>query len=90
MDNMKPDKYKIHANKGKVLDCTCAVNVECDEETIAFRFPQLECNEDTSPMVYAHMRGTELRVTLCAGDDKDFEFAWDEGARVWRQQEVPS
>jgi hypothetical protein len=82
---MKQGEYEIHANPGKVFDCACKVGVECDGETIALRFPQIERDDDNiGPMVYAHMRGTELRVTLCNREDADIEFAWDESSNVWR------
>ena len=81
---MKRDEYTIHASKGKVFDCACVVGVECDGETIAFRFPQIEQEcDNVGPMVYAHMRGTELRVTLCGREDVDVELAWDESGGVW-------
>lgn len=82
---MKQGEYEIHANPGKVFDCACKVGVECDGETIAMRFPQIDRDDDNiGPMVYAHMRGTELRVTLADRENADIEFAWDEGAGVWR------
>ena len=82
---MKQEEYEIHANPGKVFDCACKVGVECDGETIALRFPQIDRDDDNiGPMVYAHMRGTELRVTLADRENADIEFAWDEGAGVWR------
>ena len=82
---MKQGEYEIHANPGKVFDCACKVGVECDGETIALRFPQIDRDDDNiGPMVYAHMRGTELRVTLADRENADIEFAWDEGAGVWR------
>ena len=82
---MKQGEYEIHANLGKVLDCACRVGVECDGETIALRFPQLEREDDNiGPMVYAHIRGTELRVTLGDRENADTEFAWDERAGIWR------
>ena len=83
---MTPDKYKISANPGKVFDCACEVNVECDGETIALRFPQIDRDDDNlGPLVYAHMRGTELRVTLADREDAHIEFAWSEDANVWRR-----
>ena len=82
---MKQEEYEIHANPGKVFDCACKVGVECDGETIALRFPQIDRDDDNiGPMVYAHMRGTELRVTLADRENADIEFAWDEVAGVWR------
>jgi hypothetical protein len=82
---MKIGEGTIHANHGKVLDCTMLVGVECDGETIAFRFPALERDDDNiGPMVYAHLRGTELRVTFCDREDSDIEFAWNEGTGKWR------
>lgn len=83
---MKQGTYTIHANPGKVFDCACVVGVECDGETIAFRFPQIEQKEDNvGPMVYATMRGTELRICMCDRDDVQVEFAWDEAEGKWRQ-----
>lgn len=82
---MKIAEGTIHANLGKVLDCTMLVGVECDGETIALRFPAIERADDNiGPMVYAHIRGTELRVTLCDRDDADIVFAWDEDKGKWR------
>lgn len=82
---VKQGEFEIHANPGKVFDCVCKVGVECDEETIALRFPQIDRDDDNiGPMVYAYMLGTELRVTLCNREDADIEFAWDEGSNVWR------
>ena len=82
---MKIGEGTIHANPGKVLDCSMLVGVECDGETIALRFPAIERVDDNiGPMVYAHLRGTELRVTLCDREDADIEFAWDEGEGKWR------
>lgn len=82
---MKIGEGTIHANPGKVLDCAMLVGVECDGETIALRFPAIERADDNiGPMVYAHLRGTELRVTLCDREDADIEFAWDESDGKWR------
>ena len=87
---MKQGEYTIHANKGKVFDCACVVGVECDGETIAFRFPQIEQEGDNvGPMVYACMNGTRLHVKLCGREDVDVDFAWDEGEGVWRNQGTP-
>lgn len=88
---MRQGEWKIHSNKGKVFDCVCVVGVECDEETIAFRFPQLEQeDDDIGPMVYAHMRGTELRVTLCSRENARTEFAWDEDKSAWHMVQAPN
>lgn len=82
---MKIAEGTIHANPGNVLDCAMLVGVECDSETIALRFPAIERDDDKiGPMVYAHLRGTELRVTLCDREDADIEFAWDESDGKWR------
>ena len=82
---MKYGEHEIHANPGKVFDCIARVVVECDGETIALRFPQIERDGDVvGPMVYAHMLGTELRVTLSDRDSSDIEYAWDESNSVWR------
>lgn len=82
---MKIGEGTIHANQGKVLDCTMLVEVECDGETIALRFPAIERDDDNvGPMVYARLRGTELRVTICDRVDSDIEYAWDECTGKWR------
>jgi len=82
---MKIGEGTIHANRGKVLDCACVVGVECDGETMALRFPAIERDDDNiGPMVYAHLRGTELHVTICDRDESDIEFAWDETDGKWR------
>ena len=82
---MKQGEYEIHANPGMVFDCICQVGVEFDGETIALRFPQIDREDDNiGPMVYAHMMGTELRLTLCDRETSDIEFVWDEGLNTWR------
>jgi hypothetical protein len=80
----KRGEYTLHANRGSVLDCTVAVNVECDSETIAFRFPQLERESDNiSPMVYACVNGTVLHVILCGREDIELDFVWNERTSKW-------
>lgn len=82
---MKIGTYTIQANMGKVLDCTAVVGVECDGETIAFRFPQIEQDDDNlGPMVYACVNGTTLHVRLCGRDDEEIDIVWDEGLDKWR------
>jgi hypothetical protein len=83
---MKLAHDTIHSNPGNVLDCTLLVCVECDGETFAMRFPAIERPDDSiGPFVYAHLRGTELHVTLCERNDTAVEFAWNEHTGRWHE-----
>lgn len=82
---MKIGEYTIKSNPNNVLNCACVVGVECDGETIAFRFPQLERDDDNvGPMVYACIDGTTLRVSFCDRDDTQVDLTWSEEENTWK------
>ncbi len=88
---MIEEKYTIHANTGRVLDCTCVVELTCDPEVIGLEFPQLaQENTNLIPMVYVCMKGTELTVRLINHDDIEHEFSWGENAGRWLQRDSPN
>lgn len=84
---MKINTHTLHATSGKVLDCTCEVEITCDEETVGLYFPSLqrEGSVGPGPQAYAHIDGTELRTTLINRDSSGTEFAWDEEKGVWHE-----
>lgn len=86
---LKTREYIIRADHPEtVFNCACRVGVECDGETVALRFPQLERNSDNlPPMVYACMQGIKLHVRLCDRDDVAVDFAWNEITSRWELQD---
>lgn len=84
---MKIGEFTIKSSPEKALSCACTVGVECDGETIAFRFPQLERDDDNvGPMVYACVNGTTLHVVFCDRDDTQIDLAWSEEENTWKTQ----
>jgi len=88
---MELTRQTIHDRPGNVFDCSCVIGVECDGETLALRFPQIERPDDNlSPMVYVCMNGTKLTVRLCDRDDVEWGFEWAEDGDRWIQRDAPN